>query len=112
MIVSRSDLFHARACRKAGGEFDGADVLPSAAVGVVSARHGAFSGDVLRVDAEGAEAAASGAVLLKATAGGQDVFEVKVSRGMLLTKWVYAEVAAHGVVGAVADVWWFSVALI
>eukprot|EP00903_Cladosiphon_okamuranus_P017553 g16167.t1 len=63
----------------AGGEFDDADVLPSAAVGVVSARHPSFSGDVLRVDAEGAEAAASGAVLLKATAGGQDVFQVKAT---------------------------------
>lgn len=81
--VGSFDLFHARVpFERAGGEPDGTGRLPFAAVGVVSARHREFSGDVLRIDAEGAEAAASGAVLLKATAGGQDVFEVKVSSGL------------------------------
>ena len=76
----RTCSFFGRAlAEKADGEVDDTGVLSSAAVGVVSARHRAFSGDVLRVDAEGTEAAASGAVLLKATSAGQDVFEVKVS---------------------------------
>lgn len=75
--------FHARTFDgKAGGEVDGAGSLRSAAVGVVSARHQQFSGDVLLIDAEGAEAATSGAVLLRATAGGQDVFEIKVGVGV------------------------------
>lgn len=77
--------FYARALVEAAGNgIDGTDILPIAGVGVVSARHRAFAGDVLRVDAEGTEAAASGAVLLRATAGGQDVFEVKVSGGLLV----------------------------
>lgn len=49
-----------------------------AAVGVLSASNQDFSGDVLRVDASGAGAASAGAVLMRASAGGQDVFEVKV----------------------------------
>lgn len=83
-----SDSFHARALvETAGDDLDGTDILPLTGVGVVSARHRAFSGDVLRVDAGGAEAAASGAVLLRATAGGQDVFEVKVSGWLLSKEW-------------------------
>ena len=53
--------------------------LPTAAVGVLSASHTDFSGDVLRVDASGAGAARAGAVLIRASSAGQDVFEVAVS---------------------------------
>lgn len=63
-----------------GGENVGG-ALPSAAVAVVSASHRDFSGDVLLVDAGGDGAATSGAVLLRATAAGKDVFEVKVRKG-------------------------------
>lgn len=51
------------------------------AVGAISASHQDFSGDVLRLDAGGSKAAAAGAVLLRASAAGQDVFEVKVREG-------------------------------
>lgn len=47
-------------------------------VGVLSATQADFSGDVLRVDASGAGSAVAGAGLLRASAGGRDVFEVKV----------------------------------
>lgn len=65
------------AAKNGGGENLGAG-LPSAAVAVVSASHRDFSGDVLLVDAGGTGTATSGAVLLRATAAGQDVFEIKV----------------------------------
>ena len=48
------------------------------AVGMLSATHPGFSGDVLRVEISGDGAPAVGAGLLRASAGGQDVFEVKV----------------------------------
>ncbi|CAM9302579.1 unnamed protein product [Ectocarpus fasciculatus] len=49
------------------------------AVGAISASNQEFSGDVLRLDAGGSKAAAAGAVLLRASAAGQDVFEVKAT---------------------------------
>ncbi len=61
-----------------GGDGDDPGSLPTAAVGVVSASHPDFSGDVLRVEASGTAAAASGAVLVRATSAGQDVFEIQV----------------------------------
>ncbi|CAM9167242.1 unnamed protein product [Ectocarpus sp. 12 AP-2014] len=49
------------------------------AVGAISASNQDFSGDVLRLDAGGSKAAAAGAVLLRASAAGQDVFEIKAT---------------------------------
>lgn len=46
---------------------------------LLSASHEEFSGDVLRVDAGGRRAVDSGAVLIRASAGGKDVFELKVN---------------------------------
>lgn len=50
----------------------------TAAVGLLSASHREFAGDVLRVDAREPGAVGAGAVLIRATAGGEDVFELKV----------------------------------
>lgn len=62
----------------AGGDEDDIGSLPTAAVGTLSASHRDFSGDILRVEASGTGAAASGAVLVRAASAGQDVFEIKV----------------------------------
>lgn len=48
---------------------------------MLSASHREFGGDVLRIDASGARAAQSGAVLVRASAGGEDVFKIKVMGG-------------------------------
>lgn len=48
------------------------------AVGLLSASHQDFAGDVLRVDAREPGAVKNGAVLIRATVAGEDVFEVKV----------------------------------
>lgn len=45
---------------------------------LLSADHRNFSGDVLRIDAAGSKAVDAGAVLIRASAGGKDVFELKV----------------------------------
>lgn len=57
----------------------GTEADPAIAVGLLSASHPQFSGNVLRVDAGGAGSAEAGAVLIRATAGGEDVFELKVN---------------------------------
>lgn len=60
------------------GDRQRGDPSSTAAVGLLSASHTEFSGDVLRVDASGSGAAGAGAVLIRASSAGQDVFEVAV----------------------------------
>lgn len=73
-----SSLSRAQDRRPGEGGRGGTESDPAVAVGLMSASHPHFSGDVLRVDAGGAGAVEAGAVLIRATAGGEDVFELKV----------------------------------
>lgn len=57
---------------------------------LLSASHDTFSGDVLRVVAGGKEAADAGAVLIRASAEGRDVFEMKVREYRCISGFTHA----------------------
>lgn len=64
---------------------------------MLSASLDGFPGDILHVDARGHQATEPGAVLIRASAGGEDVFELKVCeapREILLSK-AYTPGVAH-----------------